>query len=43
MPDYVGDKRFGKWLNEARDWNISRNRFLGLCIPVWINEQDSTT
>jgi isoleucyl-tRNA synthetase len=40
VPEYVGSNRFGNWLREANDWNISRNRFWGSCIPVWINVDD---
>jgi len=40
VPEAVGKNRFGNWLREASDWNISRNRFWGSCIPIWVNEAD---
>ncbi|WP_327701137.1 isoleucine--tRNA ligase [Streptomyces decoyicus] len=37
-PEHVADGQFGKWVRGAKDWNISRNRYWGAPIPVWVSD-----
>ncbi|MET0788089.1 MAG: isoleucine--tRNA ligase, partial [Cellulomonas sp.] len=40
-PEHIKDGQFGKWLSNARDWSISRNRYWGTPIPVWVSDDPS--
>ena len=42
-PKSTGEGRFGNWLNNANDWNLSRSRFWGIPLPIWISEDGSET
>lgn len=38
VPEHIKDGRFGKWLEEVRDWSVSRSRFWGTPLPIWESE-----
>ncbi|KAI9931933.1 hypothetical protein ASPWEDRAFT_110543 [Aspergillus wentii DTO 134E9] len=38
VPSFVKERRFSSWIQNARDWNISRNRFWGTPLPLWVSD-----
>ena len=43
VPNYVGHKRFDMWLDDAKDWGVSRSRFYGTPIPAWVSDNGLET
>ena len=41
VPGHIQDGQFGRWLENARDWSITRNRFWGSPVPVWKSDDEA--
>ena len=41
VPDHIKHGQFGRWLENARDWSITRNRFWGSPVPVWRSDDEA--
>src|SRR5512136_2164407 len=41
IPSEVGSGRFGNWLEENKDWSLSRDRYWGTPLPIWVAEDGS--
>lgn len=40
-PNHVGTKRFHNWLKDCRPWNVTRSRYWGTPLPIWMSEDES--
>ncbi len=40
QPPEIGSGRFGNWLEDVKEWSLSRDRFWGTPLPIWVNEDD---
>jgi isoleucyl-tRNA synthetase len=40
QPPEIGEGRFGNWLEEVKEWSLSRDRYWGTPLPIWVNEDD---